>query len=284
MGIFTALLVLTSVLLIGMMYVSATRMSEDVTNFTLRMKIHGDINAAKFYVQSRYGKFSLRDGVLVGEGGKQIRGDYAMVDEIAEDLGVAATVFMRQGEDFVRISTNILKEDRKRAVGTMLGTASAAYGPVMDKKMYVGQADILGKPYLAAYDPILDESGEVIGILFLGIPRTEIQTISAQSMNELLGRVGVMLLAVLAGATVVTYVFTSRLNRQIMGIVSMLSENSDTVHAASEQVSEASRSLAQGAAEQSSGLEETSSSLEEMAGMTRQNAENALSTRQTSWP
>lgn len=275
-GIFTSLLISTSVLLIGMMYVYTTRMVTNLTNHTLQMKIDGDIHAANIYLEKHYGTLTLKDENMVSNRGAPIEGDYSMVDSIEKDLGVVATIFMRKGDDFSRISTNIRKEDGERAVGTLLGTASAAYKPVMNKKSYLGQANILGKPYLTAYQPITDKNDQVIGILFLGIPQSEIQGIASQTMHTLLGKISAMLGVVLFIALSITLLFTTGLNKRIMGIVKMLSENSDKVHSASDQVSAASQSLAEGATEQSTGLEETSSSLEEMASMTKQNADNAL--------
>lgn len=64
---------------------------------------------------------------------------------------------------------------------------------------------------------------------------------------------------------------TRPLNRVIAG----LSEGSNQVAAAANQVSTSSQNLAQGASQQAAALQETSSSLEEMSSMTRANAENA---------
>ncbi len=275
LGMFIGMLLLTSLLFIGVMYYYASGMAAGLTKHTLQMKIDGDIRAARLYVERHYGSLSMADGRMLAAKGVSIEDDFSMVDSIAADLGVVATVFARQGEDFRRISTNIRKQDGQRAVNTMLGKGSAAYASVIKGTTYLGQADILGKPYLTAYDPIVDRDSAVIGILFLGIPQTEVKSIAAQTMKDLLRGIAFTLCVVLCGAFCVTYLFTHGLSRRIMSIVSLLSENSGGVHMASEQVSRASQSLAGGATEQSSGLEETSSSLEEMASMTRRNADNA---------
>lgn len=274
-GIFTSLIVITSILLTGVTYFYTTRMANNLTNHTLQMKINGDIHAAKLYVQKHYGNLKLQNGQMSSSSGEPIEGNYAMVDAIEKDLGVVATIFVRQGNDFCRISTNIRKADGNRAVGTSLGTSSAAYNPVMEKKLYLGQAVILEKPYLTAYDPILDDNNEIIGILFLGIPQAEIQAIAAKNMKALLWNIGLTFVFVLIGAVCITFFFANSLNRRIMYIVKLLSDGSSQVHSASGQVSAASQSLAEGATEQAAGLEETSSSLEEMASMTKQNADNA---------
>jgi len=61
--------------------------------------------------------------------------------------------------------------------------------------------------------------------------------------------------------------------------INALSENSDHVAMAAQQISSSSQSLADGASQQAASLEETSASLEEMSSMTRQNAEHAVNAK-----
>ncbi len=274
-GMFVALIVLTSMLLTGVSYINSRRMAHNLTQHTLEMKINGDIKAIRLYEKDHYGKIEVVDGQLVSSDGQPIEGCYDMVDAVAEDLGVVATVFVREGNDFRRISTNIRQANGSRAVGTLLGTGSAAYGPVMQGNLYLGQAAILGEPYLTAYDPIVNERNEVVGILFLGISQTEVNAISSANVQALLRNIGITFGIVLAAAICAVVFFAVTLNRRILRIIQSLSAGSEQVTAASDQVSAASQSLAEGATEQAAGLEETSSSLEEMASMTKQNADNA---------
>ena len=80
-------------------------------------------------------------------------------------VGGTATIFMGD----TRVATNVMKSDGTRAIGTKL-----ARGPVYDAifnegKPYRGEADILGTSYFTAYDPIKNDYGEVIGILYVGL-------------------------------------------------------------------------------------------------------------------
>jgi methyl-accepting chemotaxis protein len=106
-----------------------------------------------------------RQGEQLMVGGKPLNGDTVMVDHVKTLVGGVATVFMGD----TRVATNVAKPDGARAVGTPL-----AKGPVYDAVLgrgepYRGETKILGKPYFAAYDPIKTASGEVIGILFVGV-------------------------------------------------------------------------------------------------------------------
>jgi len=101
--------------------------------------------------------------------GHALNGDYSTVDHIKSLVGGVATIFMGDR----RVTTNIMKPGGGRAVGTPL-----ARGPVYDAVLTRGQpmrgeAMILGQPYFAAYDPIRNPSGDVVGILFVGVAKAD---------------------------------------------------------------------------------------------------------------
>ena len=107
-------------------------------------------------------------------GDKMMAGDYVIndnfevPDKVKEVCGGTATIFMGD----TRISTNVIKKEGGRAVGTKL--KGPAYDAVFKEgKAYRGEADILGTPYFTAYDPIKSTSGEVIGVLYVGVPKNE---------------------------------------------------------------------------------------------------------------
>ena len=99
--------------------------------------------------------------------------DYAIPDRFTALSGVIATIFVRSGGEFVRISTSLKKEDGSRAVGTVLDRAHPGYARLLDGQSYVGPATLFGKQYMTQYDPIKDEKGEVVGALFVGVNFTE---------------------------------------------------------------------------------------------------------------
>jgi len=136
----------------------------------------------------------VADGKLLA--GSRILNDFVEpVDTISQLLGVNATIFL--GDE--RIATNVKKPDGSRAIGTRL-----APGPAYDRTLkqglpYRGEADILGKTFLTAYDPIKDAHGAVIGALFVGIPKAEFFTaIHATEINSTLLILVIATLAVAA--------------------------------------------------------------------------------------
>jgi methyl-accepting chemotaxis protein len=116
-----------------------------------------------------FGQLSLNDGDLEGQKRDSLKHNYKLIDEISSDLGIDAGVFVRESDDYLRISTTIADNAGNRAVDAFLGTGSAAYSSIHSGQGYSGEADILGKNYLTEYRPIFAENGQdVIGILAVG--------------------------------------------------------------------------------------------------------------------
>ncbi|MBC7714595.1 MAG: Cache 3/Cache 2 fusion domain-containing protein [Rhizobacter sp.] len=91
----------------------------------------------------------------------------AVVDAIKDKLGGICTIFVRTGEDFIRISTNALDKDGKRCMGTLLKNPGPAYSAIKSGTSYTGEADVCGTMYKTYYEP-LKIGDKVEGIYFCG--------------------------------------------------------------------------------------------------------------------
>ncbi|WP_321840315.1 methyl-accepting chemotaxis protein [Burkholderia cepacia] len=102
-------------------------------------------------------------------GGQPLDLDYSIPDQFLKKSGAIATIFARDGDDFVRITTSLKKQDGARAVGTKLDRAGPAYAPLVAGRVYTGLAKLFGRPYVTQYKPVTDATGRVIGALFVGL-------------------------------------------------------------------------------------------------------------------
>ncbi|SAL41403.1 methyl-accepting chemotaxis sensory transducer [Caballeronia peredens] len=102
-------------------------------------------------------------------GDKPLNNDFTIPDAFLEESGAIATIFARTGDDFVRVTTSLKKQDGTRAIGTLLDRKGPAYAPIMSGKPYIGIAALFGKQYITEYKPVTDASGRVIGALFVGV-------------------------------------------------------------------------------------------------------------------
>jgi Cache 3/Cache 2 fusion domain len=101
-------------------------------------------------------------------GSTKMNSNFALVDEVQKEAGGTATIFVRSGDEFVRVTTNVKKDDGSRAIGTILDPKGKAIAAIAKGESYFGEADILGKPYVTGYEPIRDASNNVIGIYYVG--------------------------------------------------------------------------------------------------------------------
>ena len=172
-------------------------------------KLKGDINSAwRIFRDFGGDRVKIEDGKMIISADTVVNGNYTIADEIKKELGVTATVFQKDGNDFKRISTNVMKKDGTRAVGTYLGKNSAAYKPVINGDTYIGEAKILGATYLTAYSPISNSSNKIIGILYVGVPTKEYSALlNASFINEFL----IMLVPIVLGSLLLIFI--------ILGIV-----------------------------------------------------------------
>ncbi|MET3132039.1 methyl-accepting chemotaxis protein [Oxalobacteraceae bacterium GrIS 1.11] len=106
-------------------------------------------------------------------GGEELNLNFALADRFTRQTGGVATIFVKQGEDFIRVTTSVKKENGERAIGTKLDHQHPGYEKIISGNSYVGNAMLFGKQYMTQYDPIKDSAGNVIGILFVGINFTE---------------------------------------------------------------------------------------------------------------
>jgi methyl-accepting chemotaxis protein len=194
-----------------------------------KSKLSGDMNYFSHRIDLEYGQLSLENGDLKGENGVSLKYNYKMIDELSSDLGIAVTIFVREGNDYRRISTSIVDKEAKRAVDTFLGTGSAAYPSIQSGKSYSGEAVILGNNYLTEYKPVLAANGrDVIGILFIGNEMTSIQAVIAHNTSKefkLIAVIAVVFLLASIAVNALGYQFI--LIRPIKSTTGMLKEISE---------------------------------------------------------
>ncbi len=104
-----------------------------------------------------------KDAPALYFGSTKMNNNSAVVDEVAKagGEGMAATLFVKGGDEYIRVATTLPK-----SIGTALT------GPALDSikagKPYYGEAPVLDTPYITGYEPIKDASGAILGIYFVG--------------------------------------------------------------------------------------------------------------------
>lgn len=117
--------------------------------------------------------------------GEQVNNNIDIVENYAKLTGGNATVFMRDGDDFFRITTSLKKSDGQRAIGTYLGKKHPGYQPLMNGQSYEGYAKLFGNEYMTVYQPIKNKQNQVIGILYIGFNINDALASLRESVNKI---------------------------------------------------------------------------------------------------
>jgi len=104
-------------------------------------------------------------------GSTKVNNNFTVVDKVKAEAGGTATLFVKSGDEYVRVSTNVPGKVDGRALGTILDPKGKAIIEINAGKAFYGEVDILGTPYVTGYEPIKDAGGKVIGILYVGYPK-----------------------------------------------------------------------------------------------------------------
>ncbi|GGB87447.1 methyl-accepting chemotaxis protein [Pseudoduganella buxea] len=171
-----------------------TRLLEERATDSVRQELTGVVNMvdlfntavtseansfARILAASFENQYTLDTATTVEVGGKPaptlkdgdrvLNNDFTIPDRFTTQSGATATIFAATGEDFIRVSTSVKKEDGSRAVGTMLDRAHPGYALLRAGQSYTGLATLFGKQFITRYDPIRDAAGKVVGVLYVGV-------------------------------------------------------------------------------------------------------------------
>jgi methyl-accepting chemotaxis protein len=112
-------------------------------------------------------------------------GRYDEVDRFKTQARTDATIFARDGGDFVRVATSLHDAAGNRMVGTRLGATHPGLAALLGGSSYTGKARLFQRDYFTHYQPVLAPDGSTIAVLFIGIDFTD----EMQALNEAITKV-----------------------------------------------------------------------------------------------
>ena len=124
-------------------------------------------------------------------GGVTLKGDRTfnykipVVDDVNEMGGDAMTLFQRVNEagDMLRVGTSIKGNDGLRAIGSFIpgvlptGQVNPLTQTVISGNTFHGRFFVVNAWYVTAYEPIRDNDGKVIGMLFAGVNQSDVSSV-----------------------------------------------------------------------------------------------------------
>ncbi|MBN2174448.1 MAG: Cache 3/Cache 2 fusion domain-containing protein [Bacteroidales bacterium] len=121
--------------------------------------------------------------------GKSLYQNYNFVDDIHKLVGGTATIFQKIDIGYMRISTNVMKTDGNRAVGTFIPNDSPVVKTVEKGQTYIGRAFVVDSWYITAYEPIY-RGNEIIGMLYVGDREKDIEELHQKIISLKIGKKG----------------------------------------------------------------------------------------------
>jgi methyl-accepting chemotaxis protein len=178
------LIAVNTALVVGAGYWSLTR------DFDTRAQRDIDVNlrtlSLAFGETFQNAKIAVRDGVVDRIEIPQMPefSDHNIVDRATSYVGGTATLFVYDdaSQQFVRRTTNVKKENGDRAVGTQLAADHPAQAVLRRGEAYKGPAMLFGRHFYTAYQPVFGASGKVIGIVYVGIPTAQLDSMLWQAL------------------------------------------------------------------------------------------------------
>src|SRR5689334_11148152 len=146
--------------------------------------------------------------------------DHAIVDRAVGYTGGNATLFVYDdaSNQFVRRTTNVKKENGDRAVGTQLAPDHPGQAPLRKGQAYKGPAVLFGKSFMTAYYPVVNPSGKVIGIIYVGIAMAEYDGMLTQAMQTMAIAAGIAALLVM----LLTMLIVRRITKPLTSVTASL--------------------------------------------------------------
>lgn len=114
---------------------------------------------------------------------KIIQGNFSIVDDIQNKVGGTATIFQRIPEGYLRVSTNVLKNDGTRSIGTYIPNSSPVAQAISSGEPFYGRAYVVNASYLTAYHPIYINN-KVEGILYVGVKENDLSGLKTTFSNK----------------------------------------------------------------------------------------------------
>lgn len=93
-----------------------------------------------------------------------------LVDSFTARTGAVATIYVKIGDEFVRLATSVTTERDQDAAGTTLDHTTQGYKSLINGMRYTGDTVLFGKKFMADFNVLKDKNGQVIGAYLVAIP------------------------------------------------------------------------------------------------------------------
>jgi methyl-accepting chemotaxis protein len=243
------LIALNTALVVGAAYWSLTSEFSDRAQRDIEINLRTlALTFAEIYGDA---KITLKDGLVTRAEISRMPefNDHAIVDRVVSYVGGNATLFVydEASQQFVRRSTNVKKENGDRAVATQLAPDHPGQAMLRRGEAYKGPATLFGKSFMTAYFPIQNAAGNVIGILYVGIPMTQLDAMLSHAIQTMTIAAIVAAFLVLLLTMLIVRRVTKPLSSVTSSLTALANGNSDIAidhHDRADEIGDIARTIA----------------------------------------
>lgn len=122
-----------------------------------------------------------------------------VIDQVSDLVGGTVTLFQRMNKegDMLRVATNVIDTEGRRAIGTYLparmpdGRPDPVVAALLQGKTFQGRAFVVNAWHITAYEPIWNSQGtEVVGALYVGVKQESLESLRRGIMDIIVGKTG----------------------------------------------------------------------------------------------
>src|SRR5438094_583995 len=84
-----------------------------------------------------------KDAPVLYFGTTKLNNNFTVVDEVVAEADGTATLFVKSGDEYIRVATNVPKPSGGRAIGTILDPNGKAIAAIRQGQAFYGEVDIL---------------------------------------------------------------------------------------------------------------------------------------------
>lgn len=213
--IFVILISFTIMIVSFLAYSKAKDRMNEVVEIVIDQKIEADIRAMNSYIEYEHDYLTMNDDVLCDSDGMLIEGNNKVVDKVLQDLSCVASIYKKDGDEFVIVSTNIRDEDGTRITGEKLSHNQDAYESLINNESFLGRTTIHGHTYISTYILLSGRNGNIIGATFIGVPITEVNEYIYDSLKSM--RISFIIISIILVvlAAIIVWIVSSNLTKEL---------------------------------------------------------------------
>lgn len=141
------------------------------------IKAQSDLATCTEIINLKYpGDWHVENGSLF-KGKTEISLQDDLVDSLSALTGDTVTIFLND----TRVVTTVRGTDGARAIGTKVSDA-VAQKVLKNGEVFLGEANVVGRTYQTAYEPLRDIQGNILGMFYVGISRSYAQEMIVNSL------------------------------------------------------------------------------------------------------